>query len=243
MLTPLFRRHLVVTTQDSLTILVFMGCSFWLPQIALTAYTRRLGGLSVGHAAVMTTALAFYPLYLWTCPRNFLQSLMPYPPSYFTATSLCLWLAGQVAIMIGQARYGPQFFLPASLKPPKYDYHRMLPSRVLDQDSDGTLAAGQGGSLGGADGGAGRTGSGQWDSRVPGDAAPSSATDTDALSSGEDQVTMSRYRCAICTRRVPDSPREYMITPCDHVFHRACLLRWMQVKMECPMCRRDLPVP
>lgn len=31
------------------------------------------------------------------------------------------------------------------------------------------------------------------------------------------------------------------VTPCDHFFHSGCLQRWMDVKMECPTCRRPLP--
>ncbi|RWW25637.1 hypothetical protein GW17_00010013 [Ensete ventricosum] len=31
------------------------------------------------------------------------------------------------------------------------------------------------------------------------------------------------------------------VTPCDHCFHSGCLQRWMDIKMECPTCRRSLP--
>jgi len=34
---------------------------------------------------------------------------------------------------------------------------------------------------------------------------------------------------------------EYMKTPCNHKFHEKCLKSWMQVKLECPTCRRELP--
>ncbi|CAM9740701.1 unnamed protein product [Phaeothamnion confervicola] len=47
--------------------------------------------------------------------------------------------------------------------------------------------------------------------------------------------------CAICYNAVDPSLEDYMITPCDHVFHEACLVRWMQIKMECPTCRATLP--
>jgi len=56
--------------------------------------------------------------------------------------------------------------------------------------------------------------------------------------------------CIICYQpiRVPThlarshgTPCTYMITPCDHIFHRECLERWMQQKMECPVCRSALP--
>lgn len=44
--------------------------------------------------------------------------------------------------------------------------------------------------------------------------------------------------CVICYCVVDG---EHMITPCDHVFHKHCLSRWMEVKLECPVCRASLP--
>ena len=35
--------------------------------------------------------------------------------------------------------------------------------------------------------------------------------------------------------------KKFMGTPCDHVFHTSCMLVWMGQKMECPVCRRELP--
>ena len=32
-----------------------------------------------------------------------------------------------------------------------------------------------------------------------------------------------------------------MKTPCNHFYHTSCLLRWMEIKMECPRCRSVLP--
>lgn len=32
-----------------------------------------------------------------------------------------------------------------------------------------------------------------------------------------------------------------MKTPCNHKFHVPCLLEWMNVKLECPVCRKKLP--
>jgi hypothetical protein len=53
----------------------------------------------------------------------------------------------------------------------------------------------------------------------------------------------SPINCAICLMFInPQSePTDLMIPPCDHPFHRQCLERWMQRKMECPVCRLRLP--
>ena len=33
-----------------------------------------------------------------------------------------------------------------------------------------------------------------------------------------------------------------MKTPCNHVFHKECLEKWILLKKECPNCRHDLSV-
>ena len=33
-----------------------------------------------------------------------------------------------------------------------------------------------------------------------------------------------------------------MLSPCDHAFHPECLFKWMEIRMECPCCRKVLPL-
>lgn len=58
-----------------------------------------------------------------------------------------------------------------------------------------------------------------------------------------DQDPIHATDCVICMTSINLSQRtnDYMVTPCDHVFHSGCLQRWMDIKMECPTCRRPLP--
>lgn len=69
-----------------------------------------------------------------------------------------------------------------------------------------------------------------------------------AISSGRQGQKM--FDCAICMTSVdvqsavdPStlSRRNYMVTPCMHVFHTACLESWIRVKLQCPVCRNTLP--
>ena len=34
---------------------------------------------------------------------------------------------------------------------------------------------------------------------------------------------------------------EYMMTPCNHLFHTKCLESWLNVKNQCPCCRQKIP--
>ncbi|XP_024018197.1 transmembrane E3 ubiquitin-protein ligase 1 isoform X3 [Morus notabilis] len=58
-----------------------------------------------------------------------------------------------------------------------------------------------------------------------------------------DQDTSHATDCVICMTTIDLSQRsnDCMVTPCDHFFHSSCLQRWMDIKMECPTCRRPLP--
>ena len=39
-----------------------------------------------------------------------------------------------------------------------------------------------------------------------------------------------------------NSNSKIMVTPCEHAFHPVCLLKWSEIKMECPCCRSILPL-
>ncbi|KAG2717357.1 hypothetical protein I3843_03G172600 [Carya illinoinensis] len=58
-----------------------------------------------------------------------------------------------------------------------------------------------------------------------------------------DQDTSRSTDCVICMTAIDLTQRsnDCMVTPCDHFFHSGCLQRWMDIKMECPTCRRALP--
>ncbi|KDP24108.1 hypothetical protein JCGZ_25765 [Jatropha curcas] len=58
-----------------------------------------------------------------------------------------------------------------------------------------------------------------------------------------DQATNQAMDCVICMTSIDLTQRsnDCMVTPCDHFFHSGCLQRWMDIKMECPTCRRPLP--
>lgn len=60
--------------------------------------------------------------------------------------------------------------------------------------------------------------------------------------------------CPICFQSLSHSPtheesngnaeillKTYMKTPCGHDFHKQCLQQWMELRMTCPCCRKEVP--
>lgn len=46
--------------------------------------------------------------------------------------------------------------------------------------------------------------------------------------------------CVVCLADV-NVREDYMLTPCNHIFHPACLEQCMRYRLECPTCRAPLP--
>ena len=63
-----------------------------------------------------------------------------------------------------------------------------------------------------------------------------------AARGGDAESSDGGRECVICMGPVDvASKAQRAVTPCAHVFHRACLERWTGVKPQCPTCRRPLP--
>uniref|UniRef100_A0A673XHW2 Ring finger protein 122 n=1 Tax=Salmo trutta TaxID=8032 RepID=A0A673XHW2_SALTR len=52
----------------------------------------------------------------------------------------------------------------------------------------------------------------------------------------------SQQTCAVCLEdfRVKD---ELGVLPCQHAFHRRCLVKWLEVRCVCPMCNKPITGP
>jgi hypothetical protein len=46
-------------------------------------------------------------------------------------------------------------------------------------------------------------------------------------------------KCVICLNELRNT-NEILTTPCNHVFHSECFLKWMYAHKDCPLCRKQL---
>lgn len=57
---------------------------------------------------------------------------------------------------------------------------------------------------------------------------------SDGVASGPDVENANLPECVICYNNIDVNSAGYMIAPCDHLFHRECLERWMDIRLACP---------
>lgn len=215
----------------------FIYLSFWVPQIYRNINRNCRKALRwdfvIGQSLLRLVPFAYF----LTVPENVLFVR----PDMKTALSLAGWLWIQIWLLASQDVLGPRFFVPRGWAPPAYDYHP-----VLRDDPESDLESGDALAIGAlrADG-----------------RDSSEAKDEDRQRSKDKKRAV--FDCAICMHdievpvlaaagaaggsSVADGAtsiltrRTYMVTPCKHIFHSACLESWMKLRLQCPICRESIP--
>ncbi|KAL7925390.1 trans-membrane golgi-localized RING-finger ubiquitin ligase [Trichoderma austrokoningii] len=214
-----------------INICVFVYLSMWVPQIYRNVNRNCRRALKwkfvVGQSILRLAPLAYF----WLDVDNFLFARTD--PHAFLV--ICLWVWLQIFVLATQDIVGPRFCVPKDWTPDAWDYHP-----VLREDN--------------VEAGALPIGLNPEDSPSSHDHGRSSE-ERDKLRPGGG-VTRT-IDCAIC-RELLEVPivrageedmsvtgvfarRMYMVTPCRHIFHTACLENWMKFRLQCPICREDLP--
>lgn len=164
-------------------------------------------------------------------------------PDRETFVMLAGWLWCQLWVLGFQDIFGPRFGVPKGWAPEAWDYHPILRE---DSVEAGGLPIGL-------------LGSGEPGSPSAGQQRFSSGGD--AKNDIDKHTRLHSIDCAIC-REVLEVPviragqsdpagaggvagvfarRQYMVTPCRHIFHSECLEGWLRFRLQCPICRENLP--
>lgn len=220
-------------------VMSFIYLSFWIPQIRRNIL-RNCRKALLRKFVVGQSILRLLPFaYFYLKEDNIL-----FAESDWTAfTVLASWVWIQIWILIAQEILGPRWGLPKSWTEEAWDYHPILKE---DNVEAGGLPIGL--------------------VHMPGspthERTPSSASEDLGSSKKSDDGKRS-VDCAICmqTLEVPViasgsdvagsgssggvvgmlARRQYMVTPCRHIFHSPCLEGWMRFRLQCPICRENLP--
>ncbi|KAL8805192.1 MAG: hypothetical protein Q9200_005525 [Gallowayella weberi] len=227
--------------------------SFYVPQIYRNIMRNCRKALRwrfvAGQAALRVCPFAYYYLH-----DDSHLSFMRVDSNWIMALLAWLWL--QICILVSQELFGPRFFVPRACTgwmPAAYDYHPIL--REEDEESCSSMPIGLT----------------QPTASPLDDISASSITENRSGSKKRDnsQKRTILFDCAICMQRleVPVVTREkenrsvgtatagvgagvkdlvfgrraYMVTPCRHIFHTMCLESWLRYRLQCPICRDNLP--
>jgi len=244
--------------------------SFWVPQIIMNIFTEARNPLHRHYIYGMSLTRVVSPLYVFAVPHNFLKEVYPDSPSDpWTVHMVILWVGVQTAIMLAQSKYGARFMIPQRFLPPKFDYSRpippsMLPPGALDLPAQELIEDREVDAVGLL-----RKNLAEGPSREP-LSSPTTPSRHQTAETTRNRYKGSRLQhqhssgmtveepvasthtpraavaptleCSICYDAIDVRDRQkYMLAPCNHIFHRECLAQWMDVKMECPICRTELP--
>lgn len=245
-------------TWDSYRTLYILALySFWVPQIIQNVVTQAKRPLHRYYVYGMSLTRLVAPLYIFAVKNNFLKEVYPDSPTSITMCEvLIVWVGIQTAVLEAQGRYGARFMIPARFLPPKFDYSRPIPASLLPAEtlpiSPSEALQNERGrqteirSLVSKDSSPHRAGGGGGGARnrIKGSRANrnENSMTSETVSTTSSDPSMPSFECVICYNEIDvRNPRGYMLGPCDHLFHRDCLVQWMEVKMECPICRTELP--
>ena len=156
------------------------------------------------------------------------------------------WVWMQCVVLGSQEVLGPRFFVREGWAPPAYDYHP-----ILREDEEGATMP------------LNITTSDESDHPPTLDASSSTEEESTKASGDSKDKGKKVFDCSICANdiEVPVIPagadesstagvggtsmilqrRQYMVTPCRHIFHTGCLEGWMRYRLMCPNCRESLP--
>lgn len=215
-----------------LNICAFLYMSLWIPQIYRNVMRNCRRALTwefvIGQSLLRLLPIAYF----WVKEDNFMFA----ETDRFAFGLLCCWVWIQLFVLGTQDILGPRFAVPSSWTPDAWEYHPVL--REDNVEAGGLpigLVAEEAQPL--------RRGSID-DSTLVGLESKASGSmrvidcsicreilEVPVVKTGEDDMNVS----SVLARRM------YMVTPCRHIFHTTCLESWMKFRLQCPICREDLP--
>jgi transmembrane E3 ubiquitin-protein ligase len=244
------------------TIYMLILYSFWVPQIVQNVITEAKHPLHPYYIYGTAVSRLVAPIYVFAVKNNFLKEVYPdSPTNTFMVQLVVLWVVIQTGVLVAQERYGARFMIPARFLPPKFDYNRpipqyLMPAEAIDssnltpsetleierattgsQDFQPLISREVDGSHTASSGGTRKRTKGQRVNRTDASMTSESVSNSRPADPG-----LPQFDCVICYNDIDiRNRRGYMLAPCDHIFHKDCLMEWMNQKMECPICRTALP--
>ncbi|KAG6002377.1 hypothetical protein E4U21_003137 [Claviceps maximensis] len=239
--------------------------SFWVPQIYRNTLRNCRRALAWPFIAGQSLLRLLPIAYFWVKHDNFLYANTD--SRAFVVLAAWLWL--QVVVLAAQQIISPRLGMPMAWTPDAWDYHPILREDNLEsgclpiglatapEEHTSSLDRShvQGTEKGSGGGGGGNTTVlKQIDCAICREVlqVPIIKADQSHPSSSASLALLPHSLTSSSSLSSPSPPRAssmtgvfarrmYMVTPCRHIFHTGCLESWLRFRLQCPICRDELP--
>ncbi|KAG7662483.1 uncharacterized protein J8A68_004014 [[Candida] subhashii] len=190
--------------------------SYWIPQFLRNTLKNRRESYKWEFILGISLIRLSPVIYVCTFTTNpFRHRFDPHLAIFITS-----WVMFQIILLILQQRIGPRFWVNENWLPKAYDYQQIISLADLESGFSSDLL-----------------------------------TNIKHRSDQEQDIMDCECTCPICKDEVmlpilvkSDNAdarrkiknREYMITPCHHIFHAECLENWMKYKLQCPINKQTI---
>ena len=208
----------------------------WLGQIVHSVRMGTKPPMNVDYILVNTITRLFLPIYLKAYEGN----IFSLRPSYGKVFAIIVIVFIEVCILILQKSYGGKVIIPRCCKTIPFNYYRdeVNCEEHISKNQDCVICleslkeeikieVGK---------------------EIQNDIIEEDNNNNDNNNKHTFVERIKKIYCiGFCIKRINDifnpmnTRKKYMVTPCDHVFHSNCLEKWMEVKNECPYCKRRIP--
>ena len=228
-LTFLLMVALLYHTFSLIKCVLLILLSFVLPQLLSNAWFDTPHHVMKVHQKYYIVALCTrlcLPLYVWWSFGAL--SLLPLFPlsrmpslalsyDFMYGGVLCLWCGGQLVLLASTVdRKNARWWVPSRFLPEIFDYRRDVPAEMIADVEQGAEA--------------------------PTCAICMMQVDTTDVGEENEGSLTSRENDRERWQERRRNKRHYMLTPCNHLYHDACLMQWFESgSLTCPVCRASCP--
>ncbi|KAI0145196.1 hypothetical protein GGR57DRAFT_481071 [Xylariaceae sp. FL1272] len=222
--------------------LAFIYFSLWIPQIYRNIYRNCRRALSwrfvVGQSVLRLLPIAYFYVF---------EDNFAFAERDFTTFFLMVaWVGLQIGVLVVQSILGPRFGVPSGWCPEAWEYHPLLRE---DNMEAGGLPIGL---VAAASGSPSLERRKSVDDKMKGVnvhtidcAICREVLEVPVLKAGESDNSLGLGGMGMGAGMAGVggvlARRMYMVTPCRHIFHSGCLEGWMRFRLQCPICREELP--
>lgn len=190
--------------------------SYWIPQFLRNTLKNRRVPFTWTFILGTSTIRLIPIIYL-----NLFKNPLRHEKNGGFVVFIVCWVSFQLILLYLQSLLSPRFWINEDWLPKAYNYHPVIDLKDLEQGYGTDLLANI------------------------------NVNEVDQAGKSS-EVIKCHTECAICMTSVElpihkdnkpkkGGSKEYMITPCFHIFHTECLEDWMKYKLQCPVCRNLLP--